>query len=199
MLTKNRQKGFAAVQIILIIIALGLVGFTGYFVYSANKRTSDTLNEAGQVAQSSSPKFSQNKTAKKATTTPKTTMVTPSPAPDKKYLMITEWSVKVDLGSADPSLISYSLTGPTDDVAGPILDSAVLKLKSSVTSDVNCQNLGVSITKRSSKVSDNDIQLGSYWYGVSGSPASCGNKTLDVIRQQYSGNNVFNWKYLSIQ
>ena len=50
------QKGFSGVEIFLVVVVLALLGFTGYFLYYANKKTSDTLSAAAEIAQNSPPK-----------------------------------------------------------------------------------------------------------------------------------------------
>jgi hypothetical protein len=51
------QRGFSAIEGLLLIIAVVLITFTGYYIYHAQKNTSATLNSASQVAKSS-PKTS---------------------------------------------------------------------------------------------------------------------------------------------
>jgi hypothetical protein len=47
-LKELNQKGIAFAQTLLIVIALGLVGGTGYYVYHANQTASKTLDSASQ-------------------------------------------------------------------------------------------------------------------------------------------------------
>lgn len=44
MMKIKNQKGFAAIEIILIVIIVGMIGGVGYFVYNANKKTSNESN-----------------------------------------------------------------------------------------------------------------------------------------------------------
>lgn len=46
------QKGFAAVEALLIVIILAIIGGTGYYVYRANSNTTDTQNAAQTAANS---------------------------------------------------------------------------------------------------------------------------------------------------
>ena len=57
------QKGFAVVETALIIVILAIVGGTGYYIYQANKKTSNTYNSAAKAAQSSPSKVTKKKVA----------------------------------------------------------------------------------------------------------------------------------------
>lgn len=41
---KNNQKGFGLVEGLLVVVALGIIGGAGYYVYHANKSTNESLN-----------------------------------------------------------------------------------------------------------------------------------------------------------
>lgn len=43
---KRNQKGFGAVEVLLLLILLSIVGFTGYYVYHTKNNTDSTLNSA---------------------------------------------------------------------------------------------------------------------------------------------------------
>ncbi|HVX48388.1 MAG TPA: hypothetical protein VHA05_03465 [Candidatus Saccharimonadales bacterium] len=60
--TKTNQKGFAAVEAILIVVIIAIVAGTGYYVYHTNKKSSDTLDTSSKVAQSSPGKVTKKKT-----------------------------------------------------------------------------------------------------------------------------------------
>jgi hypothetical protein len=49
-LSRPNQKGFISIETFLIIVVLVLVGGTGYFVYHATKKTSDTFTAAAKAA-----------------------------------------------------------------------------------------------------------------------------------------------------
>ena len=89
------SNGFSAVEALLILVALGLVGFTGYFVWHAKQDTDKNLTPTN----STSPVF------KKAPTTTTTTTTTPQ----QQYLIIKEWDVKIPLSSSiSTAYYSYS-------------------------------------------------------------------------------------------
>jgi cytoskeletal protein RodZ len=64
MKANTNQRGFAAVEAILIVIVLGIIGFTGWFVYHAKQNTDKTLTSADNNTVS-------QPTKKVATNTPK--------------------------------------------------------------------------------------------------------------------------------
>lgn len=86
----KNQKGFSAVEGLLILIIVAIVGGTGYFVVNAQKKTNTNLDNAAQSSQS---------VAKRSKS---------SPTASQKYLEIKEWGVKIPLSSAD-SGVYYKL------------------------------------------------------------------------------------------
>lgn len=76
--TQNKQAGFNIVEILLIIVAVGVIGVGGWFVYQHNRtRVSDAAGS--------------NQTTQQTTTT--------TPAPTVAYLTIIEWGVKLPLSA----------------------------------------------------------------------------------------------------
>ncbi|MEK7059705.1 MAG: hypothetical protein AAB971_03035 [Patescibacteria group bacterium] len=104
---KFNQRGFAAVETILIIVIVAIIGGAGYFVYSSNKKTNDTLNSAAKVAQSSPDSNTKTKSVAKST---------------QPVLDIKEWDVKIELS---PGLIgtTYKIEGDTAWLSTKDLDS----------------------------------------------------------------------------
>jgi hypothetical protein len=49
---KNYQKGFSAVEALLILVIVGVIGGVGYFVYSSQKKTNEALENAAKVSSS---------------------------------------------------------------------------------------------------------------------------------------------------
>ena len=79
-MSQHKQSGFAVVELLLTLILLAIVGFTGYYVWHSQKQTDKTLNTTDKSSA--------------VTTKPKTT------ASAQQYLTIKEWGVKIPL-SAD--------------------------------------------------------------------------------------------------
>lgn len=179
---KTTQKGFTVVETLLVVIIAILVGFGGYYVWHTNHKVSPEA-------------IVKAPTAQKTTQPAATTQTIPS---TQGYLVIKEWGIKVKLGAADPNKVTYSLSGSGEDPNGANTGSAHLSLASSVTTDPTCQDLGISIVRRNSDTNSNDKQLGTNWYGLTGSPYACGNAQLDAIRQQYTGNNPSTWEYSTL-
>lgn len=44
------QKGFSAVETILLVIIVGLIGFTGWYVYTTQQNTNDSLDTAASTS-----------------------------------------------------------------------------------------------------------------------------------------------------
>jgi len=47
---KSNHKGFAAIEAVLILVAVAIIGGTGYYVYHANKKATSTYNSASKTA-----------------------------------------------------------------------------------------------------------------------------------------------------
>lgn len=62
------QKGFTVIEGLLILLAVAIIGGTGYYVYQANNKATDTQNTAQTNANSATPP--KKKDSKKAS--PKT-------------------------------------------------------------------------------------------------------------------------------
>ncbi len=60
------QKGFAAMEAVLVVVILAIIGGTGYYVYQANNKATDTQNTAQTNANTAAPH--KKKTAKKSST-----------------------------------------------------------------------------------------------------------------------------------
>jgi Tfp pilus assembly protein PilE len=72
---KLNQKGFSALEVALILVIVGIVAGTGYFVYHATNKSNDTLNQANLNTESA-VKHKKKDAAKKPeakTSTPSTT------------------------------------------------------------------------------------------------------------------------------
>jgi cytoskeletal protein RodZ len=63
---KRNQRGFGAVEGLLILVIVGLIGFIGWYVYHAMKRTNNTYNTT-TTSTSNLPKFSTKAKTSKTT------------------------------------------------------------------------------------------------------------------------------------
>lgn len=57
------QRGFGAVEVLLVILILAIVGFAGWYVWKSTNETNKTLDETNQTEQSSTKKSSKIKQA----------------------------------------------------------------------------------------------------------------------------------------
>jgi Tfp pilus assembly protein PilV len=78
------QKGFAAIEAVLIVVILAIIGGTGYYVYQANNKSTETQN-AAQLAAQSAVKHTKKSPAKTAS----------------QAFVISEWSVEAVNASKD--------------------------------------------------------------------------------------------------
>lgn len=155
---KSNQTGFSLVESLLLVIAVTLIAFVGYYTWRTQKNANDTLSSANSVAQSSPAKGSV-----KAKTAPASSATSATANND---LVIKEWGIKLEF--ADASKVAYTLS-KSDDGSQSFAD---LELKSSVASV--CQSLGLSVVQVSSpgELGASD-KIGNYYYGIYGGPGAC--------------------------
>jgi len=122
-MTKFTQKGFTAIEAILIVIVLAILGGTGYYIYSANKKANSTYSSAAQASQSNA-KFSAKKNPKSAKNTSST----------QQYFTIKEWAVKAPYTIGPPLLYTF-----TKD-AGP--NVAYISTQDLANADTKCAQSG---------------------------------------------------------
>ncbi len=190
-LNKN-EHGFGAVEIILVLVIVGLLGVVGYMVYKNHNKTT--------------PASTTITTTPVASTTPTTASTTTTPRTDLNagYLVVKQWGVKVKLGTADSTIVEYKLDNSESETPGfgMVQGTATLSLKDSVTTNTDCKSLGIYIYRQlisdSNGTATNAKKLGNYYYGVGGSPYSCQNTKLDAIRTKYTGNNPDSWTYTNL-
>ncbi|MDB5163618.1 MAG: hypothetical protein JWS12_235 [Candidatus Saccharibacteria bacterium] len=94
---KLNSKGFSAVEALLILIIVGVIGFVGWYVYKSQKDTNKTLNNTSQGAS----------TPQKVTKTP-TSSSPQSMTTTQKSLTVKEWGVQVPL-DANTTDLYYTL------------------------------------------------------------------------------------------
>lgn len=124
------QKGFTAIEAILILVIIAVIGGTGYYVYHANKKTNDTLDAAGKSSQSS-PAQRKTTTSKGSTSSAKTT----SPATSQNYVTIKEWGVRAPYSGAYH--LTYSIKNDGGDEQFATFTSAEL-----ASADSQCASFG---------------------------------------------------------
>lgn len=104
-MTKLNQKGFGAIEAILIVVIIVILAFIGWFVWSRHNHS------ATKVANSTPTANSAN---------------TPPPATTSgSYLSVPAWSVKLPSVSVGPYtlVIPSKVNGGTDNPSAPYMDS----------------------------------------------------------------------------
>lgn len=90
--TKYNQKGFSLIEGLLILIAVTLIAFVGYYVWHAQRSANDTLDTAINSSQKSPNKVSSDQA--------------------QKYLVIKEWHARIPLSEVDKG--AYYIYYPQD-------------------------------------------------------------------------------------
>ena len=141
------QKGFTLVASLLILVAMGLVGGTGYYVYNAQKTADQALTKAKQDD---------------APATPNQTPAQPATDSEKGFVTIKEWGVAVRIGAPEnSSKLSYKIQ---KDEQGN--DTAYFILSPSITQA--CPDVGFAVHKASSSDSSKYTKIGDGYYAASG-------------------------------
>lgn len=140
------QKGFTLVAGLLILVAIGLVGGTGYYVYNAQKAADQALTKANQ---DNAPVADQ-------------TPAQPATDSEKGFVTIKEWGVTVRIGAPEnSSKLSYKIQ---KDEQGN--DTAYFILSPSITQA--CPDVGFAVHKASTSDSSKYTKIGDGYYAASG-------------------------------
>jgi type II secretory pathway pseudopilin PulG len=117
--TKN-QKGFSLIEGLLLVIAVGLVVFVGYYVWHSQKQTDKTLNTAAKTSDAAS-------NAAKTSTTQST-----------KYLTLKELGVKIPLSTKiQDAKYEMAPDGETADISTTSFENAVAECKAADTASAS--------------------------------------------------------------
>src|ERR1035438_1728382 len=128
---RNDNSGFSAVEVILVIAVVILIGVVGWLVYKDHHKTTtaDTTTTS----------------ATKPATSTKTTTSTPA-TPVQQYVTISAWGVRVPYPSGDTLSVSSQTCTENGDAAGDTVN-----LGCQVT--VNSQDLANSVGSCTAKIS----------------------------------------------
>lgn len=126
------QQGFSALGVVLIVVVLGILGFTGWFMYHSQKSTNKTLGNANKVAAGSGTAIANFDQCLKAPgsafkqTYPATCVTKAGKAfrdssqTSHKYLVIKEWGVvlplSTDIADGDYAVIDTSVDPQSETV-----------------------------------------------------------------------------------
>jgi len=122
---KLNQRAFSAVEGLLILLIVVIVGATGAYVYTSNKNANKNLKAASQDA-SGTPKFS----SKKKTST--------TPTSSQQYFTVKEWGVQAPYSGTDT--LTYTMS--SDNTL------ATVTSKQLATKDSGCSTFGAGQIKR---------------------------------------------------
>lgn len=110
------NKGFTVIEGLLILVILGILGSTGWYVWDSQHKTTDAFNNA-DAANSSVAKYSK---------------ATVAQTQSKQYLTVNEWGVKVPIDNSTEGL-SYKIG---NDGVASFSDSKLKGISGSCTSNL---------------------------------------------------------------
>ena len=171
---KKNETGFSAVEIILVLVIIVLLGVVGWFVYKNQKKTIP------------SPTTTANTTASTPAKTTTTTPTTPVTDPNAGYLVIKEWGVKIKMKDSTKVTYTYDGTPGTDPSGAGYYESNILfVVKPEYLQDKTCKvSVGYSRYKTLEVAFANTaIKIGDYYYLGGGSPYNCGNDADNTLNQ----------------
>jgi hypothetical protein len=101
---KTKQSGFAVLEGLLILVIVVMVAGIGYYVWHAKQQTDKTLTQASNTNQVTVPQE----------------VVT---IKGKYYVSISQWGVKVPVGSNQANRFRYILSSGDADASATIIDT----------------------------------------------------------------------------
>lgn len=178
----KNQKGFTALEAILIIVIIAVVGFAGWYVYKANNKKDDNKTTTSQQANNTDG--SKQEPAKE----------------NKKTLSIKEWGVQAQYAS-DQNLVYrineagsafFSSTelkaqggaGCSEENGG---GGAIQRLKPTDGTYVDGEG---PTAEEAAKTSSDFKKVGDYYYRFIHSQAACGDTTEKTAQAQQTVNDL---------
>lgn len=89
----HNQSGMGVVEMLLILVVVGILGFTGWFVWQSQQKTNDTFMSANNSQAATFSKDNANRTTNQEQ--------------NAQYLVVKEWNVKVPV--SDINGLSYAV------------------------------------------------------------------------------------------
>jgi Tfp pilus assembly protein PilE len=192
-----KRSGFSVIEVLLVVLVIAALAVTGLVVYQHHKSSSAKNTATAPPVQTT--------TQQKSTTTthPEATDTTP-PASTTPSLIIKEWGIKVEF--ADANSVTYRIAGSpggdTPDGSAEYVDSAVLYLLPSITTDPSCQELGIEINRAKPLTAEAKSKvIGGYVYDFTGGPGACDgdpggvNGSINQLRGKIDGQEIGSGKY----
>jgi hypothetical protein len=117
----KHSQGFSAVEVVIVLVIVIAAACGGWYVWTHNHKNDS--NKSNKPAQNTNNQNNQQH------------QTTSDPSEGGKYLVISEWGVRVLLPDALHNAVTYSLGPPVKDSDNNTLQSARLLLKKSVLPD----------------------------------------------------------------
>jgi len=182
----SSQKGFGAVEVLLIIVIVGILGFVGYRAYVTY--TTDHDADPGQ----DSYKFKEDNTAQDDNTKDETSDT------QSGHLAFTEWDLKLKMPDASKVTYTYSAKAGNEFYIGKYDSSVSVTVKHEYLQDKSCDDIGVSMYRGKNKPDRISRKIGSSYYWVAGGPGNCSDDPdnnpddilLNKIRTSFTETNL---------
>ncbi|MDQ5958793.1 MAG: hypothetical protein QG562_612, partial [Patescibacteria group bacterium] len=175
-------KGFSAVIVLLILILIAVIGFTGYYVWNTQKSKNKQTTQNGQTNIETSEAANSQEQTEAA-----------KPADTQKYLVIKEWGVKIPIDTSQGGGLVYTIIDHyIDDVNSPLptgQENALLSSKDIIATTPICNNMYL-ITRSDKELSTDGpspsvllAKIGNFYYYGIPSQSYCGsnNQTEEQI------------------
>jgi hypothetical protein len=169
---KFSPQGFASLEALLIVVILSILAGTGFYVYKANKNSSDTLDSATKSAQSQPAEVTHNRSA------------------EQKELVIKEWGVKIKLSKETAGAYYRDDTlAPTETPYTHIQVFAPLADAITGPAGKSCKGEYIAIMTRLKK--DDPLWNDPQYIGASSAKASVGNYSYNIATKKQYGPECF--------
>lgn len=170
---KLNQKGFSVVEGLIVVVVILAIAGAGLYVYKNQKDEpkKDTSNSQTEKTDTSDKEEHEEQEAA-------------DPA-ESQYLVISEWGIKLKLDGANKATYEIKNEAGQNAHGESYTALAQLKLAESVTTNPDCQELGLSVfraTEQSQVI--NSKKVGDYYYYITGGPGSCGDADADAVRTE---------------
>lgn len=170
-----KQRGFGAFELMLVFVAVGIVGFAGWFVWNSQKQISKTFDDSskGSSAAVSTKKSATTATDTSATNNSTTATQDTSAQQATNYVAIKEWGIKIQL--IDAEKVTFSVNNTKDTYAGLFDFDGVAKptFLPQYLQDKTCEP-GVSLYRsKQSQSTYANKKIGDYYYVITGGPGAC--------------------------
>jgi Tfp pilus assembly protein FimT len=212
----QQQSGFSLVEVLLMVVVLAILGFTGFFVYQSRKDTDKTLDSTNEVAHSTTPSkttavndFAQCEQAagsKLLETYPEQCvtssgkMFTDTATQGQKYLDIKQWGVKVAYTGSDTLSYTYNTTTPnivqivSANLAGQygctdFGAGQIVRYAASQGTNVDGSGQSASAAAKTSPTEWGHV--GNYYYHFAHDEAACGNSASSGLGTAENAANTF--------